>query len=162
MKRLVLPLMLLLGAPAFAQGAPSTDRQPQPAADADAGQLATKLGLDSAATAALRQTFAKYQAQLQPVRQDLWQTVKAIRQELAAPQPNSSRLAQLEDQLTSDKQKLQSIETSRSAELRAQLTPVQYGQLIINRRGFGRGMHRHLRGGHGTGQPGASDAPTQP
>ena len=154
MKRILLPLMLFAATPAFAQTTADTggDRRAEihQAVEAEMGQLATKLGLDSAGSAALKATFAKYHTQMQPVRQDMWQTMKALRQELSSATPNGGRLSQLEDQLTSDRSKMQSIETARSAELRSQLTPVQYGQLVLSRRAFAREMHQHMRGhGHG-------------
>jgi hypothetical protein len=150
--------MLLLGAPAFAQTSDAVDRQAQVhmAVEAEMSQLVAKLGLDSAGAAALKQTFAKYRAQMQPVRQDLWQSVKAMRQELASAKPDTARLSQLEDQVAGDRQKMQAIETARAAELRQQLTPVQYAQLIVSRRAFGRELRHRLRGEHrrwGGGEP---------
>ncbi len=165
MRKMMIPLMALLAsAPAFAQTTTTTgttDASQQQAARAERHQqfaekrlekMSAKLGLDAAGTAALRQTFTRYQAQLAPLRKDSWQTRQALQQELANPQPDRSRLSQLTDQLTRNRQKMAAIVAQRQADLKQQLTPEQYAKLVVSHHGFGRrghgGMHH---GGHGPG-----------
>lgn len=158
MKKIALPiLMLLAGAPAFAQtqAAPATSsssdaraQQRQQFVDQEIAQLTTKLGLSADGANQLKQTFAKYRGQLQPLRQSTWQTAKALKTELAAPRPDSSKLSQLSDQLIANRQQMQSIEQQRTAELKSQLTPEQFAQLLMSRHQMGRELHRHLRGAH--------------
>jgi Spy/CpxP family protein refolding chaperone len=155
MTKIALPiLMLLAGAPAFAQtqAAPATAtsdaraQQRQQFVDQELAQLTTKLGLSGDGANQLKQTFAKYRGQLQPLRQSTGQTAQALRQELAAAKPDSTRLSQLSDQLVANRQQMQSIEQQRTTELKAQLTPEQFAQLLMSRREMGREMHRHMRG----------------
>lgn len=162
MKKIALPiLMLLAGAPAFAQtqattaaDSSSTDsstaraQQRQAFVDQEIAQLTTKLGLSADEANQLKQTFAKYRAQLQPLRQTQWQTAKALRAELANAQPNASKLSQLDDQLIANRQQMQSIEQQRTSELKTQLTPEQFSQLLMSRHEMGREMHHHMRGAH--------------
>jgi Spy/CpxP family protein refolding chaperone len=168
MRKMMLPLMMLLAsAPAFAQsggdaGATvSAERRQafQQKMDERVSALAAKLGLDAAGTAALRQTFTRYQAQLAPLRRDSWQTRKALKQELANPQPDRAKLQQLADELTSNRQKMAAINDQRLADLRSQLTPEQYAKLVASRPMGGR-MHHWGRGGHHGHGPGA--APVTP
>ena len=159
MKKIALPiLMLLAGAPAFAQtqattAAGSSDsssraQQRQAFVDQEIAQLTTKLGLSADGATQLTQTFAKYRAQLQPLRQTQWQTAKALRAELATSRPDASKLAQLNDQLIANRQQMQSIEQQRTSELKTQLTAQQFSQLLMSRHEMGREMHRHMRGMH--------------
>lgn len=160
MTKIALPiLMLLAGAPAFAQtqattAAGSSDasdsraQQRQQFVDQEIAQLTTKLGLSADGANQLKQTFAKYRAQLQPLRQSQWQTGKALRTELASARPDSSKLSQLNDQLIANRQQMQSIEQQRTSELKTQLTPEQFSQLLLSHHQMGREMHRHMRGQH--------------
>ena len=177
MRKIVLPLMMLLAsAPAFAQGvgADGAGANTDPAARAARHQqlagkrlesMSQKLGLDAAGSAALKATFTKYQTQLSPLRQDSWQTRQALKQELANPQPNQGRIAQLTEQLQTNRQKMASIVSQRQADLKQQLTPEQYAKLVMGRHGFGRHGHGgHHRGGDfggGTGVRPATPAPVQ-
>jgi Spy/CpxP family protein refolding chaperone len=165
MRTMVLPLMMLLAsAPAFAQtsaaesGPDARAEQRQQLLDNRVDMLAGKLGLDAAATATLRQTLVRYGAQAAPLRKDSWQTRRALEEELAKPQPDAARVTQLTDQLSSDRQKMMSIEAQRQAELKQQLTPVQYAQLVMSRHAMGRGGHHGMRGHHpGKGGPAPSE-----
>ena len=159
MKKIALPiLMLLAGAPAFAQtqattaadssSSDSRAAQRQQFVDQEIAQLTTKLGLSADGANQLKQTFAKYRAQLQPLRQSQMQTGKALRTELAASRPDSSKLSQLNDQLIANRQQMQSIEQQRTSELKTQLTPEQFSQLLLSHHQMGREMHRHMRGQH--------------
>jgi hypothetical protein len=160
MKKIVLPLMMLVAAPVFAQTVDNGDVQAQRQAqrqqrmDQHMNELVAKLGLDSAGAAKLKQTLVKYHTMAQPVRKELWQTFKAMRGE-----SDEGRLSQLRDTVDADKQKLAAIRTARENELRQQLTPSQFEQLEASRRAaFGRGMHRHHRGGQGgSGDAGSSN-----
>ncbi|MGZ3427584.1 MAG: Spy/CpxP family protein refolding chaperone [Polyangia bacterium] len=151
MKRFVLPVMLLLGAaPAFAQSAPTTtDQARQEMIDARVDSLGARLGLDAAGLASFRATVERFGSQSKPLRQDLFATRGALRDELAKAQPDDGKLAQLTDRLASDRQQMQSLEAQKLAELRHQLTPQQYAKLMLARgRFFGRHMHgQHARGG---------------
>jgi Spy/CpxP family protein refolding chaperone len=138
-------MLLLAGAPAFAQTGSGPSAQRQQIMDNELSQLASKLGLDPAGTARFRQTLAKYQAQLGPLHREQWQARKALKDELAAPQPNAARLTQLTDELTNNRQTMQTIEAQRSAELRQQLTPQQFAQLVVSRREMMRDMHKQMR-----------------
>jgi Spy/CpxP family protein refolding chaperone len=153
----IVPLLLLLGgAPAFAQTvAPSQAEARQQIVDRELDQLTAKLGLDAAGAARFRQTFARYQSQLAPLRQEQFQTRRALKDELAKPQPDASRLQQLTDTLSSNRQRMESIEAQRRAELKQELTPQQYAQLVVSRREVMRDLHRQMRALHGVGSPSA-------
>jgi Spy/CpxP family protein refolding chaperone len=151
MKRFVLPVMLLLGAaPAFAQTAPTTtsDQARQEMIDARIDTLGARLGLDAAGLARFRATVEHFGSQSKPLRQDLFATRGALRDELAKAQPDDGKLTQLTDRLASDRQQMQSLEAQKLAELRHELTPQQYAKLMMARgRFFGRHMHgQHARG----------------
>src|SRR5262245_51938008 len=114
MRRTILPLMMLLaGAPAFAQTGSGHAQMRQQIVDNELSQMASRLGLDAAGTARFRQTLARYQAQLGPLHHEQWQTRRALKDELAVPQPNAARLTQLTDELTNNRQKMQAIEAQR-------------------------------------------------
>jgi Spy/CpxP family protein refolding chaperone len=147
MKRILIPLMLVLGgAPAFAQTV--TDARVE--ARHENGErrferLTSRLGLDAATAAKVRATFEKYRGEAQPARQTMWQSRRALKDELAAASPDQARVAQLTDQLAGARAQLQAIHTQRMAELKSELTPSQYAKLIVERHGFGRRMHHHGR-----------------
>ncbi|MCU1278124.1 MAG: hypothetical protein JWM53_1670 [bacterium] len=154
-----LPLMLLFAAtPALAQGSPSnatsTPSQPNSTNDETAA-IARDLGLDAATAAAVAQTIAKYQAQLDPIRQSEQQTVQTLQQELAAAQPDPARLTQLANQLTSDRQQAAAIDTQRLAELQQELTPAQFAKLLLHH-------HHGTRPGRMPQPQGATTTPPQP
>jgi Spy/CpxP family protein refolding chaperone len=145
-------MMLLAGAPAFAQtgsaGSAEHEQMRQERMEGRIDQLVGKLGLDAAGAARLRQTIASYQAQLGPLHKEQWQTRKALKDELAAAQPNAAKLSQLTDELAANRQKMQAIEAQRAADLKQQLTPQQFAQLVVSRREMGREFHKHMRGAH--------------
>jgi Skp family chaperone for outer membrane proteins len=95
-------------------------------------KLAARLGLDAQGKAALESTFARYREQMQPVRQDVRQTRQALRAELRGAK-DAKRLASLTAQLSSDRQKLQSLRAAKMSALQQQLTPAQYAQLVVSR-----------------------------
>jgi Spy/CpxP family protein refolding chaperone len=149
MRKTIVPLMLLLaGTPALAQehgGSTVSPEQRQELFNDEMSQMASTLGLDSAASARFKATLQKYRGQAAPIGKDLHATFQALKQEMASPQPGPNRLTQLADQLTSDRQKLQAIDAQRLSELRQQLTPQQYAQLLLKRRAFGRDMRHQMR-----------------
>jgi Spy/CpxP family protein refolding chaperone len=145
-------MLLLAGAPAFAQtGSGQHAQMRQQIMDNELSQLASKLGLDQAGTARFRQTFTKYQAQLGPLHREQWQTRRALKDELATPQPNAARLTQLTDELSSNRQQMQAIEAQRSAELKQQLTPQQYAQLVVSRREIKHDIRKQMHALRGSG-----------
>lgn len=157
MKKLILPVMMLLaGAPAFAQsttaatnGAPTAAQRQQFAAQMQAN-LASKLSLTPDESSRLQATFTKYRSQMQPVHQQMRTVAQQIEQELAKPAPDQGRLTQLTDQLVQARQQLRTIEDARTAELKGQLTPQQFAQLALMKlRHHGRGGHYGHRGGFG-------------
>jgi Spy/CpxP family protein refolding chaperone len=144
MRRMMIPLMLLLaGAPALAQTVSDEARQER--AERRVDRLSARLGLDEATAAKVRATFDKYRAEAQPARKTMWQSRRALREALAAPAPDQTRVAQLNDELTGARHALQAIHAQRMAELKAELTPAQYAKLLVDRGAFGRGGHRHGR-----------------
>ncbi|MBS2028361.1 MAG: periplasmic heavy metal sensor [Deltaproteobacteria bacterium] len=166
MKRTMIPLMALLGgAPALAlaaetsntpaTNAPSSGSEAQ-CPHAMGEKMAGKLGLDAQATAKFDQTNEKFREQMKPVWQDARQTQDALKQELAKPQPDSTKLTSLSDQLTNDHQKLVSLQQQKLSALKSELTPEQYAQFLVNRGEVARGMFHH-----GMGESaGESTAPT--
>lgn len=147
MKRtLMFAFLGILGAtPAFAQsGARASCEQGGARGAARVERVAGELGLDAAATAKLRETFAKYRAQLAPVRRDAWQARRALAAELAGAQPDESKVAALTNQLAGDREQMMSLARARAAELQQELTPTQYAKLMLHRHHrFGRGFHHH-------------------
>jgi Spy/CpxP family protein refolding chaperone len=134
---LLLPSLLLMlgGAPAFAHSPASASSESR---SGEIDKLASQLQLDAAASARLHQTFDKYRALLAPLRRDDWQTRRALRQELGRSQPDDHKLRTLTDQLTSDRQRMRSIAEQRAGELKQELTPAQYAQLVLSRHELGR------------------------
>lgn len=148
MRRAILPLMLLLGsAPAFAHGVDNGDRTEvrQKMMDQRFDQLVSKLGLDAAGAARLKSTFEKYRSQLMPLRKAQWDTRKQVEAELASQTPDQAKLRVLTDQLTANRQQMESLEQQRTADLKSQLTAQQFAQLVVAHH-HGR-WHHHMRGG---------------
>lgn len=133
MKRLLLSSFLLLGA---------TTAMAQPA------QLAPELQQK------LRDVRQRHAGQAKPVRQDLRAAYRALRDELARPQASDATLRQLEDQVAADQQKLRELHAQVDSELRAQLTPREYAQVMMVRGA----RHAHGRPGR-RGHAGAATAP---
>jgi hypothetical protein len=156
--KIALPLMVLLsGSAALAQPAPSDATNPatatQPSSANDpAAAIANHLGLDAPTAGVVAQTVAKYRAQVEPIRQAEQQTVQALQQELAAAQPDPARLTQLENQLTSGRQQVESIDAQELAELQHELTPAQFGKLLL--------LHRPATRRGRISPQGAAGAPT--
>jgi len=135
MRRLLIPLMLMFaGAPALAHPADGRGGE---------ARMSARLGLDEAHAAQVRATFEKYRAESEPARKAMWQTRRALRDELAAPSPDQARVVQLTDELSGARQQLQAIRARRMAELKTELTPTQYERLVVGRRDFGRGFRHH-------------------
>jgi Spy/CpxP family protein refolding chaperone len=141
--------MLLLGsAPAFAQNVTDGGRTEvrQQMMDQKFDQLVSKLGLDAAGAARLKSTFEKYRSQLMPLRKAQWDTRKQIQAELASQTPDQAKLRVLTDQLTANRQQMESLEQQRTADLKSQLTAQQFAQLVVARQHHGRWNH-HMRNG---------------
>jgi hypothetical protein len=150
MKRLLVPVMLLLGAvPAFAS--PSSHEQ-----------NLQKLGLSADSVAQVQATQTRFRDQMKPIWQDARAAHEAMRSELAKAAPDEGTLSKLEDRLASDRQQMQSLQTQKQAELRKELSPSQYAKLMQARaRFFGRHMHGKHGGGFGGengGAPAGGDA----
>ena len=147
MNRMALALLLLAGAPAFA------DRAPEPQAQSERSfgeermeRMESKLGLDAAQAARVRATFEKYRGELMPLRKDAFETREELGRELATATPNRSRITELTDRLIRDRGEMRSINERRMGELRSQLSPEQYARLIVRHEGRGRhGRFRHGR-----------------
>jgi Spy/CpxP family protein refolding chaperone len=135
MNKMMVGLMLLLsGASAFAQSAPTTETRGEMRAqmrERMLDRLVARLGLDEAGAAQLKATFVKYGEQLKPLRKNARQTSESLRAAVAAN--DTARVTQLTDQLTADRQQMRAIHESRTAELRKQLTPEQFAKLIAFR-----------------------------
>jgi Spy/CpxP family protein refolding chaperone len=86
-----------------------------------------------------------------PLRKTMWESRRALKDELASAKPDNARIAQLTDELAGTRSQMQSIHAQRQAELKSELTPQQYAQLLVSR--HGRGMHRHGRGMRGGETP---------
>ena len=125
MKRFLIPVMMVLGAaPAFAQSAGT-----------GGGALTPEL---QQKVEAVR---AQFQGQMKPLVQDAFAARRALRDELQKAQPDDGALTQLENRLASDRQQLQSLRAQKQAELKRQLTPQEYAQVMLRRPHFGRRMH---------------------
>jgi len=125
MKRFVIPVMLMLGAaaPAFAQ--PRNGN-------------AT---LDPDLRAKVMAVSAKFRDQAKPIWQDARATRESLKSELAKAQPDDATLVQLEDRLASDRQQMAALHQQKQAELKKELSPRQYAQLVLSRPRFGHRMH---------------------
>ena len=144
-KLMMLPLLgILTAGTAIAQPQPSQSRieQRQEQREQRVEKLAARLGLDAPGKAKLEATFARYGAEMRPVRQDLRQTRQALRAELAGAK-DATRLSSLTAQLASDRQKLEALRAAKMSELQQELTPQQYAQLIVSRREGRRFHHEH-------------------
>jgi Spy/CpxP family protein refolding chaperone len=124
-------LLSLFGASALAH--PAVAAAPGKRIERRLDQLVGELRLDARQADSFRATFAKYRAQLAPLRQDALQTRRALRGALAAPQPDDRRVAQLTDQLASDRRQMRDVESQRMSDLKEQLTPTQYARLVLER-----------------------------
>ncbi len=150
MNRMMIPLMLLLGgAPALAQpvsGARAEAREQLAQERLD--RMTSKLGLDQAQAGRVRATFEKYRAELQPLRKQQWETRLQLKAELESAQPNDGKIAQLTNELQGGRQAMQAIHARRMAELKQELSPKQYAELVL-----GRGMHGRRFHGRGRFAP---------
>ena len=136
----ILSMMLLIaGAPAFAHEAGGQADEAR--MEQRMERLSEKLGLDKSEQVAVRATFEKFRAQLEPLRKQAFETRSALREELAKKSPNEQRVSQLTDQLAQTRQQMRVIEGQRMQELRGELTPSQFAKLQLHRRGFGRRLH---------------------
>ena len=144
--KIVSLMMLLAGAPVFAQEAPSSGAAVAQSSDARLqarmDKLTARLGLDPAESAAVKATFTKYHAQLAPLRQTAMLTRKALKDELARATPDEARVSQLTDQLSSQRQQLRSVNVQKMQELRSELSPSQFAKLVTSHRAFGRRFHQ--------------------
>jgi len=124
MKRFVIPVMLMLGAaaPAFAQSQPNAQVDPD---------LRAKVEVVS----------ARFRDQAKPLWQDARATRESLKAELQKAQPDDATLVQLEDRLASDRQQMQALHAQKQAELKKELTPKQYAQLMLSHPRFGRRFH---------------------
>jgi Spy/CpxP family protein refolding chaperone len=156
MNRLLIPVMLLLGAaPAFAQTTDpaATQQAKQEMIGARLDAMGARLGLDAAGMTQFRATVERFASQTKPLRQDLFATRRSLKDELAKPQPNPATVTQLTDRLSTDRQQMQTLQTQKMAELRRELTPEQYAKLVMARGHFF-GRHGHGHHGRGAGQGG--------
>ncbi len=134
MKRYILPLMLLVGA--------ATPALAQPQAGAH---------LDPDLRAKVQVVSQRFRDQAKPLWQDARATRESLKSELAKAQPDDATLVQLEDRLASDRQQMQALHAQKQAELKKELTPKQYAQLMLARPRFGRRFHGggRMHGGGG-------------
>jgi hypothetical protein len=114
--------------------------------EARTDELAAKLGLDAQGKAKLEATFARHREQAKPVWQEMKQTRAALEAELGGAK-DATKISSLTAQLSSDRQKLEALREAQMSELKGQLTPAQYAQLILSRHEGRRFHHRHHRGG---------------
>jgi Spy/CpxP family protein refolding chaperone len=133
MNWMMIALMLTMGAPAFARNF----------AEKKVEHLASKLALDAASADKLRALMVKHHEQVAPLRKEAWETRSALKAELANAKPDQRRVLQLTDQLTRGRQQMMTLRTQHMAELKAQLTPEQYAQLLLSRGGHHGRRHKH-------------------
>jgi|SRR5581483_6449740 len=142
----ILSMMLLLaGAPAFAQEAPADQPAGEARFDRHMERLSEKLGLDKTEQVAVRATMEKFRAQLRPLREQAFKARHSLREELASKSPDEQKVSQLTDKLASARQQMRAIEAQRMQELRGELTPSQFAKLQLHQRRFGRRFH-HEKG----------------
>jgi Spy/CpxP family protein refolding chaperone len=147
-KLMMLPLLgVLATGTAMAQttsasNSQTSDRQAMKQARLD--KMAAKLGLNAQEKAAVQSTFEKYRSQMKPVFEDLKTTRQSLKTELSGSK-DATRLTQLTQQLSSDRQKLASLQQAKQTELQGELTPQQFAQLVVSRHGRG-GHHFRNRG----------------
>ena len=131
MKRMLLSAMLFLGVatPALAL-----------AHEGQGGAATTKLSAE--AREKVKDTRARFKPELQPVFADMKSARQSLRAELQKTQPDGNVLSQLEDRLTDDRQKMMAVRGEMQKELRSELTPQEYAQLMMSRHErFGRSLH---------------------
>jgi|GEM_PF-2757983 len=78
-----------------------------------------------------------------PLHHDARLTEQTLREELASGHADQAKVKQLTDQLSADRQQLQTIRAARMAEVKSQLTPEQYATLMTMKHGHGRHGHHH-------------------
>ena len=132
MNWMMIALMLTMGAPAFARNF----------VEKKVEHITAKLALDPASADKLRALMVKQHEQVAPLRKEAWETRSALKAELANPKPDQRRVLQLTDQLTRGRQQMQTLRTQHMAELKAQLTPEQFAQLLVSRHGHHGGRHK--------------------
>jgi Heavy-metal resistance len=164
MNKLMIPLFTLMmagtavaqtnpGAAAPAATSRAAIRQEVRSQEMDA--LVARLGLDASAAANLRTTFARYGAQVAPLRKDARVTRHALKEELKSGSPDQGRVSSLTAQLMNDRAQLRTIQSARLEAVKAQLTPTQFAQLIVSRREMGRQFRGDMRRAmHGQGKAG--------
>jgi DNA-binding transcriptional MerR regulator len=121
-------------------------------------QLTQQLALDAPTAARFREVADRYQAQLAGVHKETGMALKEIKAQLAAPQPDSARLAQLTDLVLQNRAKSQALEAQRSAENRRVLSPVQFAKLMTIWPKVNRQIHVEMwKAAHGGAEPAAGE-----
>ena len=156
-KKILIPFItMLVGSPMLALahegGGPSAAVRQQIVSQ-ELDQVSQKLGLDAPTSARLKGTFAKYQAQMQPLWKQSFQTRRALKEELANAQPDQGKVGQLTDQLQSLRQQMRNLNEQRQAELKSELSPTQYAQLVLSRRAIGRDLRSKMRAARQANEP---------
>jgi hypothetical protein len=135
-------MMLLVSAPALAHSGPRSGADQPGALGEERLELRlSRAGVDPSALAGLRPTLVQYAAQLAPLRQNAWQTRRALKEALANPQPDGAVITRLTDQLSSDREQMQQIRAQEMQQVRRELTPDQYARLLVSGGGWSRRGH---------------------
>jgi len=94
-------------------------------------QITTELALDPTTAQRFRAVADKYEPQIAGIHREVGMAMKELKAQLAAPQPDEGRLAQLANTIVSDRSKVQALEAQRTADNQRVLTPTQFAKLIV-------------------------------
>ena len=98
-------------------------------------KLSARLHYDTQATAKLREVLREFAPRLEPLRADAHVLAQQIRALLARGDASPSVLKRMTDKLANDRSQIRALSEQRMAELKARLSPEQYAELVVYRRG---------------------------
>jgi hypothetical protein len=132
MNRIMMMVMVLASAPALAHpGSRSGAGQPGVVGEERFELRLSRAGVDPTAVANLRPDLVKYAQELAPLKQNAWQTRRALNEALSNPQPDEAAITRLTEQLSTDREQMRQLRAQEMDLVRRQLTPEQYARLLV-------------------------------
>ena len=120
-------------------------------------RIAQVLGLDDATAKKLWVVMDRYDDQILPLRAEIGQARRALKQSLESGTYDEKQGAELIDRMTAARKKIVELEDQRQAEARKVLTPRQFAMLVVALPEIDRALEKEIRkaiqrrGGGGAG-----------
>jgi Spy/CpxP family protein refolding chaperone len=94
-------------------------------------KLVNALGLDAATAARFQQVVDRYDGQIVALQRDAAEAHKELKRYLDGGGADAQVINRLADRMLDDRGRVQQLERDRSRDVRAVLTPQQYGRLMV-------------------------------